>query len=193
MCIDPKTGLLQGAIFRPSPNCDARPNPDDIDLIVIHGISLPPGQFGGPWVEALFTNRLDPNVHPYFHTVHGLKVSAHLLIRRDGETIQFVPFHLRAWHAGVSSFAGRANCNDFSIGIELEGADYLPYEGIQYERLAQVTRVLCTTFPKITGERIVGHSTIAPNRKSDPGPNFRWDLYQRLLGSTTEPSSSSIA
>ena len=181
MHIDPKTGLLHGARQCPSPNCNARPQPDDISLLVIHGISLPPNQFGTPDIDRFFTNCLDPDTHPYFREICGLQVSAHLLIRRDGEVVQYVPFHQRAWHAGESVFAGRDNCNDFSIGIELEGTDEQPYEAIQYEQLQRVVRLIQEAYPAITPERIVGHCDIAPGRKTDPGPAFDWQRFRAGL------------
>lgn len=177
MRVHPRSGLLDAARFLASPNCDPRPEPAAIDLLVIHNISLPPREFGGPFIDALFTNCLDPSAHPFFEEIRGLEVSSHLLIRRDGELVQYVPFHLRAWHAGVSCFEGRERCNDFSIGIELEGADEVAYEDVQYARLAQVTRALMHTYPGITRERIVGHCDIAPGRKTDPGPAFEWARY----------------
>ncbi len=158
-----------------SPNADPRPDPDDISLLVIHAISLPPERFSGDAVERLFTNRLDPAEHPYFEGLVGVQVSAHLFIRRRGELIQFVPFTRRAWHAGASTWAGRHRCNDFSIGIELEGSDHRPYTESQMRRLRQVVAVLQAAFPAITRERVVGHSDIAPGRKTDPGPYFNWD------------------
>lgn len=164
-----------------SPNCDARPDPQDISLIVVHGISLPPGRFGGRWIEQLFTNSLDPLADPYFASIHTLQVSAHLLIRRDGRTVQFVPFHARAWHAGVSSFQGRERCNDYSIGIELEGTDERPYTSRQYARLAAVCARLLQTYPRLDETRIAGHSDIAPGRKTDPGPAFDWTRFRRAL------------
>ena len=181
MRIDQTTGLLDAARQRPSPNHDERPAGMAVDLIVVHGISLPPGEFGGPWIDALFTNTLDPAAHPYFQTIAGLQVSAHLLIRRDGALVQYVPFHCRAWHAGASSFAGRACCNDFSIGIELEGADSIPYDGRQYAPLAAVIAALRTAYPTLTPERLAGHADIAPGRKTDPGPAFDWERLRRLL------------
>jgi len=175
------TGLLNDVLFIPSPNFDERPLLGLIDLLIIHGISLPPGKFGGNAIVELFTNTLDPKVDPYFADVANLKVASHLLIRRTGEIIQFVPFNKRAWHAGVSEFQGRSNCNDFSIGIELEGTDEIPYEDIQYQQLAEVTRCLMQTYPAITKERIVGHSDVAPGRKTDPGVVFDWKrLYNSL-------------
>ncbi len=182
MRIERATGLLESARRRPSPNHDERPAGMTVDLIVVHGISLPPGEFGGPWIDALFTNTLDPAAHPFFQAIAGLRVSAHLLIRRDGEPIQYVPFHRRAWHAGVSSFADRPHCNDFSIGIELEGADHIPYDDRQYSRLAAVIAALRTTYPTLAPDRLVGHADIAPGRKTDPGPAFDWERLRRLLG-----------
>ncbi|MDY6978513.1 MAG: 1,6-anhydro-N-acetylmuramyl-L-alanine amidase AmpD [Pseudomonadota bacterium] len=181
MQIDPQTGLLQGARQCPSPNYNARPDPGDISLLVIHGISLPPQQFGGDAIDRFFTNCLDPAQHPYFREICDLQVSAHLLIRRDGELVQYVPFIERAWHAGDSVFAGRTNCNDFSIGIELEGSDELPYEPVQYRQLQAVTRLLQQAYPGITRERIVGHCDIAPGRKTDPGPAFDWARLMAAL------------
>jgi AmpD protein len=174
-------GWLQVARREPSPNCDERPTGGTIDLLVIHSISLPPGEFGGPWIDRLFTNRLDPGAHPYFAEIAGTEVSAHLLIRRGGELTQYVPFHLRAWHAGTSCWAGRERCNDFSIGIELEGSDERAFEAIQYERLLEVTRALMARYPGITPASIVGHSDIAPGRKTDPGPAFDWAGYRAQL------------
>lgn len=183
MRIDSATGLLNAARLAPSPNCDDRPAGVAIDLIVIHGISLPPGDFGGPWIEALFTNQLDPAAHSYFAALAGLRVSAHLLIRRDGELVQYAPFHRRAWHAGESMYAGRRRCNDFSIGIELEGADDLPYDDRQYPLLAAVIHALWQAYPTITPDRLTGHADIAPGRKTDPGPAFDWTRLRRLLAS----------
>lgn len=174
-------GWLAGVHRLPSPNCDARPEPSGISLLVIHGISLPPGRFGGPWIDALFCNRIDPAAHPFFETIRDLRVSAHLCIRRDGSVTQYVPFSRRAWHAGASAFEGHGRCNDFSIGIELEGTDERPYTGRQYRRLARVTRAILARYPGITQRRIVGHSDIAPGRKTDPGQVFDWQRYRRLL------------
>ncbi len=157
----------------PSPNCNQRPT-DEISLIVVHNISLPPKQYGGPYVEDFFRNQLDANAHPYFKDIAQLQVSSHLFIRRDGTVIQFVPFNLRAWHAGLSQYAGRDNCNDFSIGIELEGCDNEAYGHVQYEVLEQVIRALMLAYPDITADRITGHEFIAPGRKTDPGPAFKW-------------------
>lgn len=177
-------GRLSGARQLPSPNCDARPDPADISLLVIHAISLPPDRFGGAWIDDLFTNRLDPAAHPYFATIHTLRVSAHLLIRRDGEVVQYVPFRERAWHAGASSFRGRERCNDFSIGIELEGCDTQAFTDRQYRQLVTATRALLTAYPRLSHEAIVGHSDIAPGRKTDPGPCFDWARYRAALGPT---------
>jgi AmpD protein len=151
------------------------------ELIVVHGISLPPGEFGGPWIDALFTNTLPPDAHPYFEQVASLRVSAHALVRRDGEVVQYVPFHRRAWHAGQSSWMGRERCNDFSIGIELEGTDARAYESAQYASLASLVAALCRTYRTLSPERIVGHSDVAPGRKSDPGIAFDWPLLRALV------------
>ncbi|MFT4045797.1 MAG: 1,6-anhydro-N-acetylmuramyl-L-alanine amidase AmpD [Solimonas sp.] len=174
-------GWLAGARICPSPNCDARPDAGDISLLVIHNISLPPGRFGGPHIDALFTNALDPAAHPYFATVHALRVSAHLLIARDGRVTQYVPFTARAWHAGLSRYEGRERCNDFSIGIELEGTDDKPFTARQYAKLIAVTKALLATYPRMNAARIAGHSDIAPGRKTDPGPHFDWARYRAAL------------
>ncbi|MCG6860116.1 MAG: 1,6-anhydro-N-acetylmuramyl-L-alanine amidase AmpD [Chromatiaceae bacterium] len=173
---------LPKARHAPCPNWDERPPGMTPDLLVIHGISLPPGDFGGPWIDNLFRNCLDPAAHPYFREIAHQRVSAHLLIRRDGELIQYVGLDQRAWHAGISSYEGRSACNDFSIGIELEGADQVPYEARQYQVLAQATREIRARFPAIGSDRIVGHSDIAPGRKSDPGPTFDWECFRMLIG-----------
>ena len=165
----------------PSPNFDDRPEASTVDLLVIHNISLPPGQFGGPWIKDLFLNQLNPSQHAYFQEIGDLKVSAHFLIDRGGEILQFVPMNKRAWHAGVSDFQGRECCNDFSIGIELEGVDDLPYTEPQYQSLAKLTTEIQRQFPSITKERITGHQNIAPQRKTDPGPAFDWHYYFSLL------------
>ena len=162
------------ARFIPSPNHDERRAPDDLSLIVIHCISLPPGQFGAEGVTQLFTNTLDPDEHPYYAGIAHLRVSAHLLIRRTGELVQYVPFDRRAWHAGVSCYQGREVCNDFSIGIELEGTDDSPYEDIQYSRLNEVIDALLAAYPTLSREHITGHEHIAPARKTDPGSGFDW-------------------
>ncbi len=170
--------LLPGLRTIPSSNCDARPAGAAVELIVIHNISLPPGEFGGSGIIELFTNRLDPHAHPYYAEIAGRKVSAHFLIRRDGELIQFVPCEQRAWHAGESSWRGRSRCNDFSIGIELEGTDDLPFEDIQYEKLAQLVHTIKSQYPIAD---IVGHSDIAPSRKTDPGPHFDWVRFHKTV------------
>lgn len=172
--VDLKCGLLEGVRFLPSPNIDARPAGMVPELLVIHAISLPPGEFGGPWIDQLFCNTLDVGVHPFFVQLQGLKVSAHVLIRRDGEVVQYVPFHLRAWHAGISCYQGRENCNDFSIGIELEGSDHCAFEAVQYVVLNAIIDALVSAYPDVSRERIVGHADIAPGRKTDPGPYFDW-------------------
>lgn len=164
-------GWLPAVRRVPSPNCDGRPEDEPIRLIVIHAISLPPDEFGGPEIIQLFTNSLDPEAHPYFREINGLRVSAHFLIRRDGELIQFVSCARRAWHAGISSWSGRENCNNFSIGIELEGCDRLPFEDDQYAALNALLAELRERYPIAA---VVGHSDIAPGRKTDPGPCFDW-------------------
>lgn len=174
-------GWLEPTRHCRSPNFGLRPGEGTVDLLVIHNISLPPDRFGGHFIEDFFCNRLDSAAHPYFSTISGLRVSAHCLVDREGEVTQFVSFQDRAWHAGQSSFAGRSDCNDFSIGIELEGADLTPYTDAQYHSLAQTTRLLLRQYPDLTRERIVGHSDIAPARKTDPGPAFDWRRYRRLL------------
>lgn len=179
--VDTGTGLLDWARQVPSPNCDDRPAGVEADLIVVHGISLPPGEFDGPWIDLLFTNALPRDAHPYFETVADLRVSAHLLIRRSGEVVQYVPFQRRAWHAGVSSWEGRERCNDFSIGIELEGTDHSPYESTQYAMLARVIVALCRSYPRLSPRRLVGHSDVAPGRKSDPGAAFDWPRLRSLV------------
>jgi AmpD protein len=174
-------GWLEGAVQCPSPNFNARPENMDISLLVIHNISLPPGEFGGGYVQQFFQNKLDSSAHPYFASIAELQVSAHLFIERDGKVTQFVPFDARAWHAGNSCFAGVADCNNYSIGIELEGTDELPYSDAQYTALEKVTRQLMQTYPKLTPARITGHEHIAPGRKTDPGPAFDWPRYRRAL------------
>jgi N-acetyl-anhydromuramoyl-L-alanine amidase len=181
MKINRKTGLLESGHYIESPNSDERPTQQDAELIVIHNISLPPGQFGGPYIEQLFTNQLQPEDHPYFETIYQLHVSSHILIQRDGQIIQFVPFHKRAWHAGESNYCGRERCNDFSIGIELEGTDDVPYEKVQYQQLAQLITDLQNTYPSLDKNAITGHCDIAPERKTDPGPAFNWNHLKQLL------------
>jgi AmpD protein len=174
-------GWISTATVVASPNADLRPDESDINLLVIHNISLPPGQFGGGHVAELFTNTLDPTSHSYFTEIADLKVSAHLLIDRQGAVTQFVPFHQRAWHAGVSEFDGRSACNDYSIGIELEGTDTEPYTDQQYACLGQVTQCLMAEYPALTAKRIRGHNDIAPGRKTDPGTAFDWLRFTGLL------------
>jgi AmpD protein len=171
-------GWLPGARIVSSPNCDERPGGEAVRLLVIHAISLPPGEFGGDGVERLFTNRLDADAHPYYRDIHSLRVSSHFFIRRDGRLFQFVPTSQRAWHAGVSAWRGRERCNDFSLGIELEGCDDRPFAPIQYIRLARLIRILRRAF---VIDDIVGHSDIAPGRKTDPGPGFDWRRLHQLL------------
>jgi len=182
-------GLLTEARQCPSPNCDERPAGCPIDLLVIHNISLPPGQFGGPWIDDLFLNCLDPDAHPYFRDIFSRRVSSHLLIRRDGELIQYVPLHLRAWHAGHSSYQGRDRCNDFSIGIELEGADDIAYTNTQYQTLVDMTQTIMAGYPEITADRITGHSEIAPGRKTDPGQIFDWQRYLQQIKNPDSPET----
>lgn len=172
-------GWLLAARRLVSPHCDERPPGMAPELVVVHGITLPPGEFGGPWIDDLFLGRLDPAAHPYFATIAHLRVSAHLLIRRDGSVTQYVPFYLRAWHAGASVFGGRERCNDFSIGIELEGTDDGPYADVQYERLAGVIHALKGAYPTLAA--VAGHVDIAPGRKTDPGPAFDWGRLAREL------------
>jgi AmpD protein len=172
---------LTDATWVASPNFDERPDSSDISLIVIHCISLPPGQFGNAYIDQLFTNKLNPSDHAYFKEVHHLRVSSHLLIKRCGQIMQYVPFDKRAWHAGKSSYQGREKCNDFSIGIELEGTEWVDYTEVQYEQLAKVINALLQTYPKLSTQAITGHSNIAPERKTDPGPSFDWAKFITLL------------
>ena len=171
---------IDGIKHHITPNCDQRKT-QDINLLVIHNISLPPNQFGGKAIDQFFLNKLDENAHPFFKTIRDLKVSAHFVIDRKGEIIQYVALDKRAWHAGVSSFQGIPECNDYSIGIELEGADHIPYTDIQYTKLQHLTQLIQKIYPKITAERIVGHSDIAPTRKTDPGASFDWLRYKKNL------------
>ncbi len=175
--------ILPGARFIPSANCDDRPEGEAITLIVVHAISLPPGEFGGEAIERLFTNSLDPAAHAYYRDIHALRVSAHFLIARDGALLQFVPCTKRAWHAGISHWGERERCNDFSIGIELEGCDELPFEETQYQVLAHLIQVLKRRYAI---KDIVGHSDVAPGRKTDPGPNFNWHRLATLLAANAE-------
>ena len=181
------SGRFPGVRWCPSPNFGPRPDGSSISLLVVHNISLPPEQFGGPHIENFFCNCLDTAVHPYFETIAELKVSAHALIRRDGSVIQFVSCLDRAWHAGRSSFQGKEECNDYSIGIELEGTDGLPYTEEQYAALLSLTRALQQAYPAITNSRITGHEFIAPGRKTDPGAAFKW---QRYLAALTTPKGT---
>ncbi len=174
-------GWCHGVEQRPSPNCDPRAADTRIDLLVIHNISLPPAQFGGPFIADLFANRLDFDADPYFDQLRLLRVSAHFLIRRDGHIMQFVSANDRAWHAGLSVFAGRERCNDFSIGIELEGTDFTPFDHRQYDKLVALTTVLCARYPLTD---VTGHAQIAPARKTDPGPFFDWARYAAECGVT---------
>lgn len=182
MQLDLKSGLVSTVKYVASPNCDARPDGVSIDVLVVHSISLPPGRFGGPFIEHLFCNCLDPTQHEYFSQVCNLRVSAHFLIRRGGELVQFVPTHMRAWHAGESCFNNRRQVNDFSIGIELEGADDQPFSDAQYDTLSELTRALMSAYPGIRTSTLVAHSDIAPGRKTDPGECFDWDRYFTSLG-----------
>lgn len=173
------SGVLPSARQVPSPNCDDRPAGCAVELLVIHNISLPPGEYGGPGIIELFTNRLDPDAHPFYRRIAGERVSAHFLVRRDGELIQFVPCARRAWHAGSSEWRGRSRCNDFSLGVELEGTDLEPFSESQYATLARLALALRAAYPI---SACVGHSDIAMprGRKSDPGPNFDWSRFRRL-------------
>ena len=182
MQVDLENGLMRNARQVASPNYDARPDGVEPELIVVHGISLPPGEFGGPWIERLFMNTLPLDGHPYFAEIGELRVSSHLLVARDGGLTQFVKFTDRAWHAGQSSYQGRSACNDFSIGVELEGVDTLAYEQAQYDALAEVVAALCDAYPRLSPERLVGHSDISPGRKTDPGPAFDWERARRCIG-----------
>ena len=181
MQVDPESGLLSGARQIASPNYDPRPAGVEPDLIVVHGISLPPGEFGGPWIDRLFTNTLPADVHPYFAEVGSMRVSSHLVVDRGGAVTQYVKFTERAWHAGKSIYQGREACNDFSVGVELEGTDTQPYEPEQYAALAEVVAALWAAYPRLSAGRLVGHSDIAPGRKTDPGPAFDWPRARRLI------------
>lgn len=174
-------GWLQGVCALPSANADERPSEVPIDMLIVHCISLPPGQYGTGHIADFFCNRLDVEAHPYFAEIAALRVSAHVLISRKGAITQFVPFHRRAWHAGQSCWQGRRACNDFSIGVELEGSEQDPYTTAQYQTLATLTTLLQDTYPSLTQDRILGHSDVAPGRKTDPGPAFDWSRFRRLL------------
>ncbi len=180
------SGLLEGVKVRHSPNFNDRPEGCDIDMVVVHGISLPAGEFGGQWVDCLFLNQIKGTEHPSFAELSGMTVSSHLFIRRTGELIQYVPFNKRAWHAGMSEYEGRDNCNDFSIGIELEGTDDIVYEDKQYSTLVEVVVSLLKAYPNITQQRIVGHVDIAPGRKTDPGQVFHWQNFRDAVCSNVE-------
>ena len=179
--IDSATGLLSDARQVLSPHLDARPAGMAPELLVVHGISLPPGEFGGPWIDRLFTGTLPAEAHPYFREIAATRVSAHALIRRAGEIVQYVPFGERAWHAGISQYRGRPGCNDFSVGVELEGTGDTPYTDAQYQRLAALAAALLATYDSLGAEHIVGHSDIAPGRKDDPWPTFDWPRFRALL------------
>lgn len=181
-------GWVPAARCAPSPNHDARPQGETVSLLVLHGISLPPGEFGGDAIERLFCNTLDFSQHAWFEQLRDLRVSAHFLIRRDGELVQFVSVFDRAWHAGRSIFDGRTECNDFGVGIELEGTDETPYTDAQYDCLMPLAKGLMRTFPGITPERIVGHSDIAPERKTDPGSAFDWPRLRQGIGQMAKGS-----
>lgn len=179
--IDAATGLLAGARQVLSPHCDARPAGTVAELLVVHGISLPPGEFGGPWIDRLFTGTLPPEAHPFFRELAAARLSAHALVRRDGAIVQYVPFGERAWHAGASQYRGRSTCNDFSVGVELEGTDDTPYTEAQYQQLAALAAALLAAYASLSAEHIVGHSDIAPGRKTDPGAAFDWPHFRALL------------
>jgi AmpD protein len=178
---DPSSGLFPAMRQVPSPNCDDRPPGIEVDLVIVHGISLPPGRFGGPYIDQLFGNTLDIAADPYFVSIGHQRLSAHLLIDRNGGFTQYVPLGKRAWHAGVSEFCGRTACNDFSIGVELEGADEIPYTGLQYSALRDLIGVLSSHFPRLAADRIVGHCDVAPGRKTDPGPAFDWRRLRAMV------------
>ncbi len=185
MIVDPATGWLVGVRRVVSPNFDERPAGTELNLIVVHGISLPPGEFGSGWIDRLFCNDLPASAHPYFATIQDVTVSAHVLIARDGTLTQYVPFGGRAWHAGNSEHCGRSACNDFSVGVELEGTDDSPYAPAQYRALAELIAALRRGYPSLRGADVVGHSDIAPGRKTDPGPAFDWALLKRELAAAS--------
>ena len=192
MHVEPATGLLQRTRQVLSTHFDERPAGCVPELIVVHGISLPPGEYGGPWIEQLFTGTLPSDAHPYFATLPPGRVSAHVLVRRDGTPVQFVPFGARAWHAGVSQYQGRSACNDFSIGIELEGTDTTKYEDAQYHTLTAVIAALLACYPTLDQGRIVGHSDIAPGRKLDPGVKFDWDYLNTLVAQANSAAAAVV-
>jgi AmpD protein len=179
--IDVATGLLLGARQVLTDHFDARPAGAGLDLIVIHNISLPPGEFGGPWIDRLFTGSLPRDAHPFFATIPPGRVSTHLLLRRDGTFVQYVPFAKRAWHSGRSEYRGRPECNDYSVGVELEGTDDSPFEAVQYAQLSAIVHALIAAYPSLSREHIAGHSDIAPGRKTDPGPAFDWARFRASL------------
>ena len=183
-------GWLNTAKIAQSPNYNRRPRGEEVDLLVVHNISLPPGEFGGPYIEQFFANALNPDAHRCFPELCELEVSSHFLIRRDGQIVQFVSVDDRAWHAGESCYQGVDNCNDFSIGVELEGCDTVAYTGVQYAALTELTEALLNCFPALSQERITGHSDIAPERKTDPGPAFDWRHYRGLLAEVSIESDS---
>ena len=185
MIVDPNDGWIRGVRRVVSPNFDERPPGIELALIVVHGISLPPAEFGNGWIDRFFCNALPGDAHPYFATICTAHVSAHVLIARDGSVTQYVPFHCRAWHAGKSEYRGRPACNDFSVGVELEGTDDLPYEEAQYDALAELIAALRRAYPSLETAEIVGHSDIAPGRKTDPGLSFEWDELTRRLPAAT--------
>lgn len=192
MKIDRQTGLLDSARQCPSPNHDERPASCEPDLIVLHNISLPPNQFGGDGIDQLFTNSLNPEDDPFYAEICHLRVASHLLIRRDGEVVQYVPFHKRAFHAGVSAYRGRERCNDFSVGIEIEGSDYEAFTDVQYELVIAVIKTLLTTYSSLSVAHITGHEHIAPGRKTDPGPFFEWARLSQALGAELPSDAESI-
>ena len=179
--VETTTGLLIGVRQVLSPHCDARPPGMLPELIIVHGISLPPNEFGGPWIDRLFTGTLAWDAHPYFRQIEGLRASAHVVIRRDGQLTQYVPFGERAWHAGVSQYRTRSGCNDFSVGVELEGTDDIAYTDAQYAQLVELIAALIEAYPSLSPEHLVGHSDVAPRRKSDPGPYFEWRRLRARL------------
>ena len=181
MIVDPETGWVVGVRRVLSPNHDERPAGSELGLIVVHGISLPPGEYGNGWIDRFFCNDLPADAHPYFATIQNLTVSSHVLIARDGTLTQYVPFDRRAWHAGKSQYCGRPACNDFSVGIELEGTDEEPYDDRQYAALADLVTALQRAYPSLADGWIAGHSDIAPGRKTDPGPAFDWRRVERDL------------
>ena len=181
MIVDPETGWIVGVRRVLSPNHDERPAGSELGLIVVHGISLPPGEYGNGWIDRFFCNDLPADAHPYFATIQNLTVSSHVVIARDGTATQYVPFDRRAWHAGKSQYCGRSACNDFSVGIELEGTDELPYAPAQYRALGALIVALRRGYPTLRSAEVVGHSDIAPGRKTDPGPAFDWKAFEREL------------